>query len=87
VVVACSCLHVCYPVLAKLVLCQMDIHTYNYDSARPEGRLAEARGQTSRGGTTADAGLQFFITVQPDSNTSSSKKILSLRPGPWPRRP
>jgi hypothetical protein len=31
-------------VLAKLALCRMDIHIYNYDSARPE-----ARGQTGRG--------------------------------------
>jgi hypothetical protein len=37
VAVACSCLHVCYSVLAKLALCRMDIHTYNYDSARPAG--------------------------------------------------
>jgi hypothetical protein len=55
VVVACSCLHVCYPVLAKLALCRMDIHIYiyiyiyiyNYDSVKPETRPAEARGQSS----------------------------------------
>jgi hypothetical protein len=60
----------------------MDIHTYNYDSAR-----LEDRGQTGRGGATADAGLQLFSKVQPDSDTSSSKNVLDLRPGPWPRRP
>jgi hypothetical protein len=49
----------------------MDIHTYNYDSARPEG-------QNSRGGVAADAGLQLFSTVQPDSDTSSSKNILGM---------
>jgi hypothetical protein len=47
VVVACSCLHVCYPVLAKLALCRMDIYTYNYESARLEARPAETKGQSS----------------------------------------
>jgi hypothetical protein len=31
--------------------------------------------------------LQLFSTVQPDSDMSSSKNVLDLRPGPWPRRP
>jgi hypothetical protein len=80
VVVACSCLQVCYPVLAKLALCRIDIHTYNYDSARLKGKPAEARGQTGKDDVAADAGLWLFSTVQLDSDTSSSKK--NFEPAP-----